>query len=281
MLSYKQILDHSGLLIVEKDKNGNILKPSDKESLDKYQELILNIRKIDDSYCDRKNNRWYDINVVDVFDEVDQEIHTVTYIMDVTYHKNKELNAQIDRVTNLYNRALTDQLIYTYILDAKNKKESFSIVFGDLDGFKNINDVYGHLCGDKILREISNVLIENTINYADERDIVGRFGGDEFCLLFKNIDKNVAIEKAEFLKRKVESLSIVYDGESILAPTMSIGIYHVPFTELEAVSDIEEFRKNIYEKADKALYYSKNIGKNRVTDYDNLGYDQINNKSRI
>lgn len=278
MLSYEQIINRSGLIIVERDQNGNILKPCDKESLDKYQELILNIKKIDGSYYDRKNNKWYDFDVVDIFDDNDKTMHTVTYIKDITYYKNKELNAQKDKVTNLYNRALTDKLVYTYMLDAKNKQESFSIVLCDLDGFKNANDTYGHLCGDSVLKEISNVLIENTANYVDERDIVGRFGGDEFFLLFKNIDKNVAIEKAKFIKQKVEDLDIVYDGNIIPTPTMSVGVYHVSIDELDLVNDIKTFKDNAYNKADKALYHSKRIGKNCVTDYDDLNCNVFTKK---
>ena len=280
MLNYEQLLSHSGLLIIEKDQDGNILKPCEKEKLDKYQELILNINKIDDSYYDRKNNKWYDIDVVGIFDDDDNTMHTITYIKDITRYKNRELNAQRDQVTNLYNRALTDKLVSDYILNAQNRRENFSIVLCDLDGFKSANDTYGHLCGDKILREISNVLIENTSNYVDERDIVGRFGGDEFFLLFKNIDKNVAMEKANFIKQKVEDLVIVYDGKIIPTPTMSVGIYYVSIDELEFIDNIESFKNVVYDKADEALYYSKNSGKNTVTDYDNLDC-KIYSKNRI
>lgn len=280
MLNYEQLLSYSGLLIVEKDQDGNILKPCEKEELDKYQELILNINKIDDSYYDRKNNKWYDIDVVGIFDEDDNTMHTITYIKDITRYKNRELNAQRDQVTNLYNRALTDKLVSNYMLDAQNRRENFSIVLCDLDGFKSANDTYGHLCGDKVLREISNVLIENTSNYVDERDIVGRFGGDEFFLLFKNIDKNVAMEKANFIKQKVEDLVIVYDGKIIPTPTMSIGVYYVSIDELEFIDNIESFKNVVYDRADKALYHSKKSGKNTVTDYGNLDC-KIYSKNRI
>lgn len=280
MLNYEQLLSYSGLLIVEKDQDGNILKPCEKEELDKYQELILNINKIDDSYYDRKNNKWYDIDVVGIFDEDDNTMHTITYIKDITRYKNRELNAQRDQVTNLYNRALTDKLVSNYMLDAQNRRENFSIVLCDLDGFKSANDTYGHLCGDKVLREISNVLIENTSNYVDERDIVGRFGGDEFFLLFKNIDKNVAMEKANFIKQKVEDLVIVYDGKIIPTPTMSIGVYYVSIDELEFIDNIESFKNVVYDRADEALYHSKKSGKNTVTDYGNLDC-KIYSKNRI
>lgn len=280
MLNYEQLLSYSGLLIVEKDQDGNILKPCEKEKLDKYQELILNINKIDDSYYDRKNNKWYDIDVVGIFDEDDNTMHTITYIKDITRYKNRELNAQRDQVTNLYNRALTDKLVSNYMLDAQNRRENFSIVLCDLDGFKSANDTYGHLCGDKVLREISNVLIENTSNYVDERDIVGRFGGDEFFLLFKNIDKNVAMEKANFIKQKVEDLVIVYDGKIIPTPTMSIGVYYVSIDELEFIDNIESFKNVVYDRADEALYHSKKSGKNTVTDYGNLDC-KIYSKNRI
>ena len=78
-------------------------------------------------------------------------------------------------------------------------------------------------------------------------------------------------------------MDIIYDGQKIKSPTMSIGIYHVSRDELLEICDVDAFRLNIYKKADRALYYSKNIGKNKVTDYDSIALDtyKVMRKNRM
>ena len=157
------------------------------------------------------------------------------------------------------------------------------IMICDLDEFKSANDSYGHLCGDMVLEKVGKVLLSEADTEIGDSDIVGRLGGDEFFVLFKNIDLNSTINKAESLKSKVENLDIIYDGQKIKSPTMSIGIYHVSRDELLEICDVDAFRLNIYKKADRALYYSKNIGKNKVTDYDSIALDtyKVMKKNRI
>ncbi len=283
MLTDKQILDNLSLTIIEKDQQGNIIRPTDKKELDKCLELLDNIVEIDNDFFDRKNDKWYQIRNVELFDDSDKTMHKVTYIIDITYHKIKERKAFIDEVTRLYNRNLTNRLVNDYISLAKIKNESFSIMICDLDEFKSANDSYGHLCGDMVLEKVGKVLLSEADTEIGDSDIVGRLGGDEFFVLFKNIDLNSTINKAESLKSKVENLDIIYDGQKIKSPTMSIGIYHVSRDELLEICDVDAFRLNIYKKADRALYYSKNIGKNKVTDYDSIALDtyKVMKKNRI
>lgn len=283
MLTDKQILDNLFLTIIERDQQGNIIRPTNKADLEKCVKLLDNVVEIDNDFYDQDNKKWYQMRDVELFDESDKTMHKVTYINDITYYKQKEKEAFIDAVTGLYNRNLTNKLVDDYILSAKNQNEDFSIMICDLDEFKSANDSYGHLCGDMVLQEVSNVLLNGVRSNFDNSRIVGRLGGDEFFVLFKNIDLHNTINQAESLKDQVESLDIIYDGLKIKSPTMSIGIYHVSHDELLDISDVNTFRYAIYKKADKALYYSKNIGKNKVTDYDSIHVNnfKVKRKNRM
>lgn len=283
MLTDKQILDNLFLTIIERDQQGNIIRPTNKDDLEKCVKLLDNVVEIDNDFYDQDNKRWYQMKDVELFDESDKTMHKVTYINDITYYKQKEKEAFIDAVTGLYNRNLTNKLVDDYILSAKNQNEDFSIMICDLDEFKSANDSYGHLCGDMVLQEVSNVLLSGVRSNFSNNYIVGRLGGDEFFVLFKNIDLHNTINQAESLKNQVESLNIIYDGLKIKTPTMSIGIYHVSHDELLDINDVNTFRHAIYKKADKALYYSKNIGKNKVTDYDSIHVNnfKVKRKNRM
>lgn len=267
MLTDKQILDNLSLIIIEKDQNGNIIRPTNKDDLEKCCELLQNVVEINDEYYDRKNNKWYKVQKVTLLDETDNTLHEVTYLNDITIHKIREKNAFKDEVTSLYNRSLTNKLVNDYISFAKEEKEEFSIMLCDLDEFKSANDSYGHLFGDMLLRRISNVLLDETSTTDEKRDIVGRFGGDEFFILFKNIDQKSSINRANQIKNRIQQLNITYDGKKIKTPTVSIGIYHVSIDELSNITDADNYRDVIYKKADTALYNSKNSGKNQVTYY--------------
>ena len=266
MLTYREILDNSGLIIFEKDENGKVVKPTDFNLLKKCNEILNNTIKVDDEYYNKKQDKWYNIKSKKLLDREDNSIHTVTYITDISNYKRREKEAQIDNVTNLYNRSLTNKMINEYILKARDNGGNFSIIMGDLDEFKLANDIYGHLCGDKLLKEVSNILLNN----VSKDDVVGRFGGDEFLLLLKNSNEDKSFDKACKLKNLVENMSIIYDNQQIPSPTMSIGIYNVYNSDLNNIDDIDSFRMKIYRKVDQALYYSKNIGKNMVTDYNNI-----------
>ena len=124
-----------------------------------------------------------------------------------------------------------------------------SLILGDIDHFKKINDTYGHTTGDEVLVQISLVLKK----YIRETDLVCRWGGEEFLILLKNCNDEVAFLKADLLKEKIKELSDFF-GFDI---TMSFGISNLSNNTLE----------DAINKADKAMYKSKIDGRNRVTIY--------------
>ncbi len=123
-----------------------------------------------------------------------------------------------------------------------------SLIMIDIDDFKKINDTYGHEKGNEVLKKVAKVISEHI---RKEKDIAGRYGGEEFSVLLEETDKNTAIEIAEKLRKRVEN-----EFKNDLNVTISLGV---------TTSRNPENSKKIIEIADKALYISKREGKNRVT----------------
>ena len=157
----------------------------------------------------------------------------------------------IDELTDLYNR----RYLFTYLPKelelAEAQKYNVWVLMLDLDGFKMINDTYGHLCGDELLKDIARILKENT-KFEDKKI---RYAGDEFTIVISNTDSKNILEIA---KRLVEKVSAYRYNDSRsqaeIALTVSLGIAVYP-------QDATDARK-LVDLADKSLYVSKQKGKN-------------------
>ncbi|MBN1468085.1 MAG: sensor domain-containing diguanylate cyclase [Fusobacteriaceae bacterium] len=159
-----------------------------------------------------------------------------------------------DFLTGLPNRILFQNEFNRYIEHAKLNQTSIAICMFDMDKFKSINDTYGHLVGDLVLKEIGK-RVEETIRACD---VVSRFGGDEFACLITNFKSH---EECEIIvKRIIKNVNKIFQiNECKIFPSISIGIAIFPqngTTENELVK-----------KADTALYYIKNHGKNNYHFY--------------
>jgi len=162
-----------------------------------------------------------------------------------------------DSLTGLYLRRYFQIQLETEIKKAKRYKKPLSVVMIDIDYFKKINDKYGHLAGDFVLKTISR-LIKQSVR---EVDIVSRYGGEEISILLPETSVEQALYIAERLREVVEKHSFVYKGEKIKV-TISAGIFSV------RDEDIEELNmERVIKKADIALYEAKNSGRNRVCVY--------------
>ena len=120
----------------------------------------------------------------------------------------------------------------------------------DLDDFKRINDTYGHTAGDKTLQVIANTLTK----VIGEDAFIGRYGGEEFVLIFSGLDKSTVINKLNNLRKKVASLPFTFKNNRV-SITLSIGV-----TLIEKDDNVH----SAFERADTALYQAKKDGKNRV-----------------
>lgn len=163
----------------------------------------------------------------------------------------------IDPLTRLYNRRFGLKRLREIIKLAKRKSKPVAIGMLDIDNFKRINDTYGHLVGDYILRKIAEIVKEN----IRKNDLAVRFGGEEILIVLYDADKNEAKEVFERIRRLIENYAFTYEGQEIPV-TVSIG-YHVFYPTDKKDVNIEE----LIDFADKALYKAKSAGKNLVVKY--------------
>jgi diguanylate cyclase (GGDEF)-like protein len=152
-----------------------------------------------------------------------------------------------DPLTGIYNRSkFNDELNY-WVEYSHRYGSPVSVLIFDIDNFKNINDEYGHLSGDKILQEIVST-VKNTIRKSD---VFSRWGGDEFLILLPNTEIDQASEMAERMRSNIQKIK---SGE-IENITCSFGLVYLK--ENENAEDV-------LKKADKLLYDAKGSGKNTV-----------------
>lgn len=134
----------------------------------------------------------------------------------------------------------------------KNLKiTNLAIILLDIDGFKKINDQYGHLIGDKALVLVANIIKSR----LREIDLICRYGGEEFIILLLGANKNSAYNIAEEIREKIASTPLVIKGNKKLNIKASFGV-----AELKKEKSLRE----LIEKADKAMYKAKKSGKNKV-----------------
>lgn len=132
---------------------------------------------------------------------------------------------------------------------ASEQLREVSLIFADLDHFKQINDTYGHPAGDEVLRKVSALLM----NSVRETDIVARVGGEEFVILMHGADESVAARDAEDFRVKISDMR--FEKYPRLHLTASFGVIS---------SKSSQSAKDLYEKADQALYEAKRAGRNQV-----------------
>ncbi|MEN2467194.1 diguanylate cyclase [Ornithinibacillus sp. JPR2-1] len=157
------------------------------------------------------------------------------------------ITASIDRLTGALTRKyLEDALQNTLDYTRKNGNE-FSIIMFDLDKFKGVNDRYGHQIGDKVLKEVSQIILEN----LDQNSLLGRYGGEEFIIILPSVNIADAQEIAEALRSTVQDHKLLGDKQEI---TLSMGLASYP----EHGQTVRE----LILKADQALYIAKENGRN-------------------
>jgi len=170
---------------------------------------------------------------------------------DVTEHmlleKKFEQLASVDKLTGIANRLKFDEVLHYSIDRAKRYKIALSIILFDIDNFKNVNDTYGHLCGDDVLKEIAHMGNEN----IRKSDFIARWGGEEFMILQPDIPEHKASVLADRLRKAIEN----HPFSTVGKVTVSLGVTN--FLETDSA---DTFLKRV----DEALYDAKTSGKNKV-----------------
>jgi diguanylate cyclase len=185
---------------------------------------------------------------------------TLLFYFVLYVRRNSELflqykeGSQRDHLTGLYNVRSFDLHYNSMLAKASNNQEDCAMCLVDIDHFKQINDTYGHIAGDEVIKQVASLLMESTRDV----DIVSRNGGEEFSILLPGSSSERAEEIAERIRRTVESSSFVLPDFSKTKITVSVGV--AAYEKLEELEDAND----LYEEADKALYKAKQDGRNRV-----------------
>ncbi|MEA3522972.1 MAG: diguanylate cyclase, partial [Campylobacterota bacterium] len=196
--------------------------------------------------------KWILDNTVIVRDEDDNIINFVGYLTDISELKKSELKlkrlAQTDQLTQISNRMHLDNVLQEQYYRFYRNSEKCSTILIDIDFFKQVNDDFGHIAGDMVLVEFAKLLQ----SHIRKSDCLGRWGGEEFLIILPHTDIMQASLLAENLRYEVENFCF----SIIEHKTASFGV-----ATLKKTMSIEE----LIEEADKALYLSKEKGRNRIT----------------
>jgi len=192
----------------------------------------------------------------------------VSMAMDVTERKRVEREVQAleqqlreqsthDALTGLYNRRFLEDSLSRELELAGRQGLRVSAILGDLDHFKAINDRYGHLAGDEVLRVLGRLLKR----YCREGDFFCRYGGEEFLFVLPGMSEETALERAEQLRRAIAETPVRF-GATAITVTASFGVAEYP---RDGEKDDE-----LIGAADKALYAAKAAGRNQVKSFSSL-----------
>jgi len=174
-------------------------------------------------------------------------------IHDVDAYAQMKVTADVDGLTLLYNKRRMSQTLAEAILEAQQKMQSLAVFLFDLDHFKNYNDVNGHVAGDALLQVLARLVQDNT-----RRDnIIGRFGGEEFLVIFKGATAEHALQAAENLRTVIARHPFPFAGKQPLGlVSISGGVAEYPKDAMDSTG--------LLRAADAALYEAKRQGRNRV-----------------
>ena len=204
------------------------------------------------------NVKYYEIITTDILHKngtIYGEIKTFRDITKIKLRTNRlKIQATIDELSGLLNRREFLNSCQSYLdLNGSNEEPHYLIMF-DIDYFKQINDTYGHIAGDHVIESFGSLIRQN----FRTNDLIGRLGGEEFAVFMEAENIDSAYLKAENFRQAVEEWKIPFE-ENILKIAISIGI---------AEAKNSDRINDLINKADKALYVSKNSGRNKTNIYE-------------
>jgi diguanylate cyclase (GGDEF)-like protein len=162
-----------------------------------------------------------------------------------------------DPLTGLLNRRHAETVLNS-LCNSANGHQQISIILIDIDHFKVVNDTYGHQAGDEVLKNIGMLLR----GHVRSQDIVCRYGGEEFCMVLLDTSPEVALKRAEKIRRAVKYINSTFNGEMLPPLTISLGVASYP--------NHGETPHSLITLADKALYWAKNNGRDRAISVDHM-----------
>lgn len=171
--------------------------------------------------------------------------------------------ARKDGLTGIYNRIYFNELFEKALSDAKRRKKPISVALFDIDKFKNVNDTYGHIAGDKVIQMVASM----GQKYADMYSgFTCRYGGEEFLLVLPDYDEEKALAVVEELHNEIKSTPVTYNDIEI-SVNVCIGLTSYP--------SLCDNTKILVSRADKAMYYGKKNGRGRlIVDNPSIDYEE-------
>ncbi len=205
---------------------------------------------------------WIHATISPMFDSKHKKVGYTSICHDITDKKMVEKLSITDSLTSLFNRRFFDQQFLNVLNSAKRRASHLGLIMIDVDHFKQYNDTYGHIQGDKVLRKVAGALKEFT-KRAD--DYAFRLGGEEFGILFSTESSENGLMLAEAIRKRVENLQIEHKNNSASEfVTISLGLWC-------QVVDLLDSCDHIYKCADDLLYRAKEQGRNRV---ESMAYEE-------
>jgi diguanylate cyclase (GGDEF)-like protein/putative nucleotidyltransferase with HDIG domain len=196
-------------------------------------------------------------------------LFVVAYLLQSALHMPAlERKSEQDAKTGLYNAEHFNQMVQKELQRAQKQARPLAVVMADLDRLRDLNNTYGHLAGDAVIKKIAQILQAS----VREQDLVARFGGEEYGILLPDTTAEEAYVQVEAMRKAVEAAEFtVSTHEAPIKATMSFGIAQCVGSEQGA--------KEILHQADIAVYHAKHTGRNRVCiyhpEYNTLSVEQI------
>ena len=237
----------------------NTYKEIAKETLSSYKETNYNFKELTEAQVkvlQANEKKFFDMSSVKtkieeiqnhMLQEAERANQTISHL--TTKIKELEKNSNLDGLTKIFNRRALD-IYLKEVCDKKELKHELHILLLDIDDFKKINDSYGHVAGDKVLIFISNIL-RKTLRDGDK---LFRYGGEEFLIILNRIDIKTCQKIAKRILKLISTNQLFYKGKPIKITTSIGSTKFYP-------GDTPE---TLISRADKALYMSKNNGKNQM-----------------
>jgi diguanylate cyclase (GGDEF)-like protein len=231
-----------------------------KELVESYQDLTM-LKTIQEERC-KICDEMGDIQLgylvqkeyISLLNEINKrELSLKAVKLEVKHHiKEMERKANTDFLSGVYNRSYLETTANEWLQKAHKEKENVVCIAFDVDDFKTINDQYGHLCGDEVIKQVGT-LCKKILN---DNELIGRYGGDEFVILLYGETIETGYRKAEKIKEALGELYIESQGQSLAIKT-SMGVAD------NQKGLVKEF-KDLFLLADKSLYQAKQNGKNQI-----------------
>lgn len=241
----------------------------DKQGTHVYSQILNTLTSLELNEQDAKKHweqivrNWQDLSeqlgrkiglqtaVCDYFTSIHNTLKSPK-IIDIRLYEKTVLNTYVDNLTGLYNRRYADEILNLEVAYAKRHNLDLSLLFFDIDNFKDVNDTFGHDAGDLFLHRVADII--NKTKRVE--DIACRFGGEEMLLILRETDGISALIIGQRILKKVADLKLEYQDQTI-STTISAGLASYPLHG--------ETSRELLISADAALYQAKGAGKNAIT----------------